>query len=168
VNGILFNHESPLRGLEFVTRKITNSLARIKLGYQDTISLGNTNAYRDWGYAPEYVEAMWLMLQQNSPDDFVIATGEKHSVAEFLNLGCRLLGIETENVVEVDERFIRPLDVNCLIGDSSKAAQVLGWQPATQFERLVEIMIEADLKRWKDHKEGIIFPWDALNNPQCY
>ena len=168
VNGILFNHESPLRGLEFVTRKITNSLARIKLGLQDQIQLGNIDAYRDWGYAKEYVEAMWLMLQLEKPEDYVIATGEKHSVREFLKHACNHLELDMKEIIVIDQRHKRPLDVNTLVGDTTKAHEKLGWKPKTKFKKLVEIMLDEDLRRWKSHIAGEIFPWDAINDPNVY
>jgi GDPmannose 4,6-dehydratase len=145
-SGILFNHESPRRGQEFVTRKITSSLARIKLGLQDSISLGNIDSRRDWGYAGDYVEAMWLMLQQDEPDDYVIATGETHSVREFLDVAFHLAGYESwESYVRHDSRFERPSEVDLLIGDASKAKEKLGWEPRVSFEQLVKMMYEADL-----------------------
>ena len=145
-SGILFNHESPRRGQEFVTRKITTSLARIKLGLQDGISLGNIDSRRDWGYAGDYVEAMWAMLQQDEPDDYVIATGETHSVREFLDVAFHLAGYESwEPYVRHDERFERPSEVDLLIGDASKAKERLGWEPRVSFEQLVKMMYEADL-----------------------
>jgi GDPmannose 4,6-dehydratase len=145
-SGILFNHESPRRGQEFVTRKITSSLARIKLGLQDSISLGNIDSRRDWGYAGDYVEAMWLMLQQDEPDDYVIATGETHSVREFLDVAFHLAGYESwEPYVRHDTRFERPSEVDLLIGDASKAKEKLGWEPRVSFEQLVKMMYEADL-----------------------
>ncbi|MEW6097391.1 MAG: GDP-mannose 4,6-dehydratase [bacterium] len=168
VNGILFNHESPLRGLEFVTRKISNAVARIKLGLQNKVVLGNLEAKRDWGYAPEYVEAMWLMMQQAVPDDFVIATGENHSVRDFLRLACNYLDLDLDNVVIQDKKFLRPLDVDCLAGDASKAKQVLGWAPKTKFKELVEIMVQKDFERWQEHLKGKVFPWDAINDPSLY
>ena len=168
VNGILFNHESPLRGMEFVTRKITNGLARIKLGLQDTLELGNLDSMRDWGFAPEYVEAMWLMLQQPTPDDFVIATGESHTVREFLTLACRHLGLDPGACVVQSKKLLRPIEVNCLLGDSSKAGRVLQWQARTSFHELVKIMVDKDLERWQGHLNGEIFPWDALNDPSLY
>jgi len=168
VNGILFNHESPLRGLEFVTRKITNAIARIKLGLQDKIPLGNLEVKRDWGYAPEYVEAMWLMLQQEKPDDFIIATGKSHSVKELLELACDYIGLEWTNVVVQGKQFMRPLDVNCLCGDATKAKNVLGWSAETTFEKLIEIMLQEDLQRWKEYLDGKVFPWDAINDPGGY
>jgi GDPmannose 4,6-dehydratase len=147
VSGILFNHESPRRGLEFVTRKITNAAARIKLGLQKELVLGNIEAQRDWGYAGDYVEAMWLMLQQPEPDDFVIATGETHSVREFIELAFDVAGIEDwERYVRTDDRFFRPADVDLLVGDATKAREVLGWQPRVPFQELVAMMVEHDLK----------------------
>jgi len=163
-SGILFNHESPLRGLEFVTRKITYGVARIKYRLQDKIVLGNLSSKRDWGYAPEYVEAMWLMLQQDKPDDYVIATNETHSVREFVEVAFKVVNIDIEwqgeginekgidkktgkVLVEVSPEFFRPAEVNLLIGDYSKARQKLGWEPKTKFPELVQIMVEADLKR---------------------
>jgi GDPmannose 4,6-dehydratase len=146
VSGILFNHESPRRGLEFVTRKITHNVARIALGLQKTIKLGNMDSKRDWGYAKDYVEAMWLMLQQDQPDDYVIATGETHSVREFVQKSCEAAGIaDWESIVETDQKFMRPAEVDLLIGDPSHAKQKLGWQPKTSFDELVRIMVEADL-----------------------
>jgi GDPmannose 4,6-dehydratase len=146
-SGICFNHESSRRGVEFVTRKITNGLARIKLGLQDNISLGNIETSRDWGYAGDYVEAMWLMTQQDEPDDYVIATGETHTVREFLDVAFRCAGFDDwAPYVRQDERFMRPADVNLLIGDASKAHETLGWQPKVGFEELARTMYEADLK----------------------
>lgn len=164
-NGILFNHESPLRGIEFVTRKISNAAAKIKLGLKDKLSLGNLEAKRDWGYAPEYVESMWLMLQQDKPDDYVISTGETHSVREFAQKAFEVVGLDWQKYVDVDERFLRPLDVDRLEGDCSKARQKLGWQPKVKFDKLVEIMVEADLSRWKRCLQGEAFPWDAPSYP---
>ena len=176
VNGILFNHESPRRGETFVTRKITRALARIKLGLQDKLYLGNLEAKRDWGYAPDFVEAMWLMLQQNEPDDYVIATGETHTVREFVNLAFSHAGIELEwkgkgvsekgfvksfasalkppasnlrigdAIIEIDQRYFRPLEVEFLQGDASKAKKKLNWEPKVKFKELVKIMVEADIK----------------------
>ena len=144
-NGILFNHESPRRGETFVTRKITRAAARIKLGLQDKLFLGNLDACRDWGYAPEYVEAMWLMLQQEKPDDYVIATGESHSVREFLELAFNQAGLDWQKHVEFDPRYLRPAEVPMLKGDAAKARRVLGWRPKTALPELVRIMVEADL-----------------------
>ena len=150
-SGILFNHESERRGLEFVTRKITNSLARIKLGIQEGISLGNLDSARDWGYAGDYVEAMWMMLQQDSPDDYVIATGETHTIREFLEVAFRIAGYDSwEPFVTHDSRFDRPAEVDLLLGDSSKARAKLGWKPKVNFEELVLRMYEADLAEEKD------------------
>ncbi len=145
-SGILFNHESPRRGLEFVTRKITNSLARIKLGRQNQISLGNIDSARDWGFAGDYVEAMWLMLQQEEPDDYVVATGETHTVREFLEVAFRVAGYDDwKPYVRHDERFERPAEVDLLMGDASKAHSVLGWKPKVSFEQLVQMMYENDV-----------------------
>ncbi len=145
-NGILFNHESPRRGETFVSRKITRAATRIKVSLQDKLYLGNLEAKRDWGYAPEYAEAMWLMLQQDEPDDYVIATGESHSVKEFVEESFGLLGLDSKKHVEVDPRYFRPTEVDMLIGDSSKAKKKLGWQSKVKFKDLVGIMVEADLE----------------------
>jgi GDPmannose 4,6-dehydratase len=146
-SGILFNHEGPRRGLEFVTRKVTNSVARIKLGLQDVITLGDLEPKRDWGYAGDYVEAMWMMLQQDEPDDYVIATGETHSIRDLLEVSFRLAGYdEWERFVQQDPRFFRPSEVNLLIGDATKAHEKLGWRPRVTFEELVQMMYEHDLK----------------------
>ena len=145
-SGILFNHEGPRRGLEFVTRKITNTAARIKLGIEKELVLGNTDAKRDWGYAGDYVKAMWMMLQQDEPDDYVIATGETHSVEEFLTLTFEKVGLgDWKNYVRHDPKFLRPAEVDLLIGDPSKAKEKLGWQPEVGFDRLVEMMVEHDM-----------------------
>ncbi len=145
-SGILFNHEGPRRGMEFVTRKVTNAVARIKLGLQEEISLGNLDSSRDWGYAGDYVEAMWMMLQQQEPDDYVIATGETHSIRELLQAAFRLAGIEDwQSHVKQDPRFMRPAEVDLLIGDASKAHAKLGWKPRVSFEELVAMMYENDL-----------------------
>jgi GDPmannose 4,6-dehydratase len=146
-NGILFNHESPLRGKEFVTRKITDAVARIKLGVQTQLGLGNLDAYRDWGFAGDYVNAMWLMLQQETADDYVICTGEQHSVREFCDIAFASVGLKTEDHVVSDPRFFRPAEVNTLLGDSSKAQSKLGWQRKVDFQQLVTMMVEADLQR---------------------
>ncbi|HZJ26601.1 MAG TPA: GDP-mannose 4,6-dehydratase [Acidimicrobiia bacterium] len=154
-NGILFNHESPRRGLEFVTRKITNSLARIKLGLQDRISLGNLDSARDWGFAGDYVDAMRLMLQQDEPDDYVIATGETHTIREFLDAAFRIAGYDDwEPFVTHDTRFERPAEVDLLMGDATKAKRLLGWEPKITFEELVAMMYEADLKAETDQLEA--------------
>jgi GDPmannose 4,6-dehydratase len=144
-NGILFNHESPRRGATFVTRKITRALAQIVAGRQSELYLGNLEARRDWGYAPEYVEAMWRMLQHHEPDDFVVATGEMHTVQEFLDASFRLVGLRPEDHVRIDPRYFRPTEVDELCGDASKAANLLDWRATTSFESLVRIMVEADL-----------------------
>jgi GDPmannose 4,6-dehydratase len=144
-NGILFNHESPRRGETFVTRKITRAVARIKAGLQDKLFLGNLDAKRDWGYAPEYVEAMWLMLQQDAPDDYVVATGETHTVREFLDLSFGHAGLDWKPYVEKDPRYYRPAEVDLLLGDATKAKKQLGWEPQTKFHDLVRIMTEADI-----------------------
>ncbi|RMF94049.1 MAG: GDP-mannose 4,6-dehydratase [Candidatus Schekmanbacteria bacterium] len=168
-SGILFNHESPLRGYEFVTRKLTYGIARIKCGLQDKIIIGNMEAKRDWGYAPEYVEAMWKMLQHDTADDYVIATGETHSVREFVEHAFRHIGIDIEwkgsgveekgidkktgkVVLEVSSEFFRPAEVQLLIGDASKAKRILGWEPKTKFSDLVKIMVESDIERVMNNK----------------
>lgn len=148
-SGILFNHESPRRGLEFVTKKITNGAAMIKLGLADRLLLGNLDAKRDWGYAKDYVEAMWLMLHQDKPEDYVISTDETHSVREWAELSFKYLGLDWEKYVGIDERYIRPADVNLLVGDSSKARKNLGWAPKIKFEELVKIMVEYDYNNLK-------------------
>ena len=146
-SGILFNHEGPRRGLEFVTRKITNTAARIKLGVEKELVLGNTDAKRDWGYAGDYVKAMWLMLQQDEPDDYVIATGETHSIEEFLTLAFDKVGLgDWKPYVRHDAKFLRPAEVDLLIGDPAKAKAKLGWQPEVNFEQLVAMMVEHDLE----------------------
>jgi len=146
-SGILFNHESPRRGLEFVTRKITDGVARIKLGLADKLALGNLDAKRDWGFAGDYVQAMWLMLQQDDPTDFVIATGQSHSVKEFVAEAFGHVGLEWEKYVVSDPRFMRPAEVDYLVGDASKAAEKLGWKPEHSFNDLVDMMVDADMKR---------------------
>ena len=163
-SGILFNHESPFRGLEFITRKITNSIARIKYGLQDKIYVGNLDSKRDWGYAKEYVEGMWLILQQKKADDYVLATNETHTIRELINYSFKYIGIDIiwkgkglnekgidrksgKTLVEVSEKFYRPSEVDLLLGNPAKAKKILGWQPKTKFKELVEIMIEADLKK---------------------
>jgi GDPmannose 4,6-dehydratase len=148
-NGILFNHESPRRGVEFVTRKITRGAAAIVKGEADSLTLGNLNAFRDWGYAPEYMRAAWLMLQQNEPDDYVIATGETHSVQEFAEETFAWLGLDFLRYVKFDSALLRPTEVHVLLGDASKAKRVLGWEPETKFKDLARIMIQADVEaRW--------------------
>ncbi|MDD5262415.1 MAG: GDP-mannose 4,6-dehydratase [Methylacidiphilales bacterium] len=153
-NGILFNHESPRRGETFVTRKITRAVARIKAGIQKKLFLGNLDAKRDWGYAPEYVEAMWLMLQQDKPDDYVIATGETHSVREFLEESFQHAGLDWKKYVETDPRFLRPTEVDLLIGDASKARKALKWQPKVTFKELVKIMVNADIEALRQEMSG--------------
>ena len=154
-SGICFNHESPKRGLEFVSRKITNAVARIKLGLQERLSLGNLDAARDWGFAGDFAEAMWLMLQQDAPDDYVIATGETHTVRELLNLAFGAVGIDDwEPYVESDPRFLRPAEVDILTGDASKAREKLGWEPRTTFKELVESMVISDLAAESVRRHG--------------
>jgi len=145
-NGILFNHESPRRGETFVTRKITRAIARIVAGQQKKLYMGNLDSKRDWGYAKDYVQAMWLMLQQDEPDDYVVATGETYSVREFLELAFGYVNLNWQDYVAFDERYLRPAEVDLLIGDPAKAKQKLGWQPSVTFEQLVQLMVEADLK----------------------
>ena len=149
VNGILFNHESERRGIEFVTRKISDGVAKIKLGLADHITLGNLDAERDWGYSPDYVEAMWLMLQQDKPDDYVISTGIKHSIKDYLTIAFKVIGIEDwSNYIKYDPRYLRPAEVDMLVGDSSKAKEQLGWQPKTDFNELVKIMVQSDINNY--------------------
>ena len=144
-NGILFNHESPRRGETFVTRKISRAVAAIKLGQQEKLYLGNLDAKRDWGYAPEYVEAMWMMLQQDQPDDYVVATGETHTVREFVETAFAHVGLDWKEFVKYDERYERPAEVDLLVGDAGKAKEKIGWEPKVRFSELVKIMIDADL-----------------------
>ncbi len=164
-NGILFNHESPLRGLEFVTRKISNGVAKIKLGIDKELRLGNLETHRDWGYAPEYIESMWLILQQAEPDDYVVATNEAHSVKEFAEKAFAVADLDWQKYVKVDEKFYRPLEVGYLQGDYTKAKNKLGWEPKVKFARLVEIMVKEDLDRWGRWQQGQRFPWDAPSYP---
>jgi GDPmannose 4,6-dehydratase len=145
-SGILFNHESPRRGLEFVSRKVTNAAARIKLGLQKKLLMGNLDALRDWGYAGDYVEAMWLMLQQDTPDDFVIATGVAHSVKDLIQVAFDHLGLDWQEYVETDKNFLRPAEVDFLLGDTTKAQSRLGWQPKITFQELIKKMVDNDLK----------------------
>jgi len=145
-SGILYNHESPRRGKEFVTRKITLSAAKIKLGLQDTLRLGNLEAHRDWGFAKDYVNAMWLMLQQDEPDDYVIASGKEHSVRELVEIAFSHLDLDWEKYVVQDPKFFRPVDLNMLVGDSSKAQKRLGWKPSVSFDQLVKLMVDSDIK----------------------
>ena len=164
-NGILFNHESPHRGETFVTRKITKAVGRIYLGLQTKLTLGNLDASRDWGFAGDYTEAMWLMLQHQNPDDFVIATGETHTVKEFAELAFNHVGLNYEEFVQTDKKYFRPNEVEYLLGDYSKAKKILNWEPKTSFSHLVEMMVESDLKDAKREKvlfeEGLIVPtWE--------
>ncbi len=145
-SGILFNHESPRRGLEFVTRKVTHAAAAIKLGLQEELALGNLDAERDWGHAKDYVEAMWLMLQQDEPDDYVIATGEAHSVRDLVNVAFDQVGLDPEKHVRIDPRFLRPTEVEHLIGDYGKARERLGWEPRTSFDELIRLMVDCDVE----------------------
>ena len=156
VNGILFNHESVRRGETFVTRKITRAIARIKAGMQDKLYLGTLDAKRDWGYAPEYVEAMWLMLQQDQPDDYVIATGESHTVGEFVELAFAHAGLDWKRHVEIDPRYFRPAEVDSLCGDPSKAREQLGWKARTSFEDLVTLMVDGDLGLLQAEQAGLL------------
>jgi GDPmannose 4,6-dehydratase len=146
-SGILFNHESPRRGIEFVTRKVTNGVAKIKCGLAKELRLGNLDAKRDWGFAGDYVEAMWLMLQQETPDDYIIATGETHTVREWVEIAFRTVGLNWEDYVVIDPKYIRPAEVDLLLGNSAKARKKLGWKPKVDFEQLIEMMVKQDLKR---------------------
>jgi len=152
-NGILFNHESPRRGKQFVTRKVTDSVAKIKLGLQKELLLGNLDSKRDWGFAGDFVEAMWLMLQHDKPDDFVVATGETHSVRELCEAAFSRVGLNYEDYVKTDPKFLRPAEVELLKGDPSKAKKVLGWKPKVKFKELIEMMVDSDLKRRKKEME---------------
>lgn len=151
VSGILFNHESPRRGLEFVTRKVTDGVARIKLGLAKELRLGNLDARRDWGFAGDYVEAMWLMLQQDAPDDFVIATGETHTVEKLVDVAFSHAGLKWKDFVRQDPAFLRPAEVDLLIGDPSKAQQQLGWKPRVSFEQMIQMMVDSDIERLSKH-----------------
>ncbi len=153
-NGILFNHESPRRGETFVSRKITRAIARIRAGLQQKLYLGNLEAKRDWGYAPEYVEAMWRVMQHDKPDDFVVATGETHSVREFVEHAFDYAGLDWKKFVEVDPRYFRPTEVDVLQGDANKARRVLGWEPKVKFQGLVRLMVDADTQLLNDHLSG--------------
>ena len=152
VSGILFNHESPRRGLEFSTRKICHAVARIKLKKQKTLKLGNLKSKRDWGYAPEYVEAMWLMLQRSKPQDFVIGTGETHSVEEFAEAAFAVVGLDWRKYIEIDKKFLRPAEVDYLVADPSEARRILGWKHRTDYRKLAEIMVLADLERERESR----------------
>ena len=164
-NGILFNHESPIRGLEFVTRKVSNGVAKISLGLMKNLKLGNFSAKRDWRYAPEYVEGMWMMLQQKSPSDYVLATNEAHSVKELVEEACNVAGISSSKIISSKEN-LRPFDVTYLKGDYAKAKKKLGWTPKTKFKKLVKIMVEEDIKRWQGWLKREYFPWDAATSGQ--
>jgi GDPmannose 4,6-dehydratase len=155
-SGILFNHESPRRGLEFVTHKITHGVARIKLGLADELRLGNLEAQRDWGYAGDYVRAMWLMLQQEAPDDFVVATGETHSVQQFVEEAFGYLDLDWRDFVKQDPKFYRPAEVDLLVGDASKAGDILGWEPTVDFRGLVRLMVDADLRALQHPRQGYL------------
>jgi len=154
VSGILFNHESPRRGFEFVTRKITNSVAEIKFGMEKELKLGNLEAKRDWGFSGDYVKAMWAMLQQDTPDDYVIATGETHTVKEFVELAFKQAGLNWQDHVVIDKELYRPAEVNVLMGDFAKAKAKLGWQPSVKFEELVKMMVDSDVRRIKELRSG--------------
>lgn len=164
-NGILFNHESPLRSLDFVTRKISNAVARITVGLDSQLRVGNVSAKRDWGYAPEYVDAAWRMMQQGAPGDYVIATNETHTVQEFIERAFSISGLDWKKYVVIDKSLLRPSDVTFLQGDYSKARDILGWQPKVRFDRLVELMVRADITGWQRWRDGDMFPWDAPNYP---
>jgi GDPmannose 4,6-dehydratase len=161
VNGILFNHESPLRGETFVTRKITRAVGRIKLGLQSKLTLGNLESIRDWGFAGDYVEGMWLMLQQEKPSDWILATGETHSVKDFAEEAFNVVGLNWKDYVETSEKYFRPNEVNHLLGDYSKAKKDLGWSPKTSFKSLVKMMVDSDLELAK--KEKVLFDKDLIN-----
>jgi GDPmannose 4,6-dehydratase len=163
-NGILFNHESPLRGLEFVTRKISNAVAKTALGLQKELYLGNLESQRDWGYAREYIESMWLMLQQKVSDDYVVSTNESHTVGEFVEKAYDCVGLDWQEYVKIDKKFLRPLEVSYLRGDFSKIEKI-GWSPKVKFNDLVKIMVKEDLQRWEKWQNGERFPWDAPNYP---
>ena len=163
-SGILFNHESPLRGKEFVTRKVTDAVARIKLGVQEKLKLGNLDARRDWGFSGDYVRAMWLMLQQDEPDDFVIATGEMHTVRDLVKLAFAHVGLDWQQYVETDPSLLRPAEVNELCGDASKAQAKLGWKPQVLFPELVRMMVDADLTRVRQEQEVSQMPQPEINS----
>ena len=152
-SGILFNHESPRRGIEFVTKKITDGVARIKYGFSNELRLGNLDAKRDWGYAGDYVEAMWLMLQQEKPDDFVVGTGETHSVREFCEIAFNRAGLDYKKYVKTDEKYYRPAEVHLLLADNSKAKKILKWEPKVKFKELVEMMVDHDIKIYAEMKK---------------
>lgn len=156
VSGILFNHESPRRGLEFVTRKVTYTAAKIKLGMANELRMGNVEAQRDWGFAGDYVQAMWHMLQQDSPDDYVIATGKTHSVERLLDVAFSCMDLDWKNYYQQDERFMRPAEVDLLIGDPAKAEEKLGWKPQVTFEQMIQMMVESDLERLKKDPDNVV------------
>ena len=160
-SGILFNHESPLRGMEFVSRKITNTVAEISLGLKKELVLGNLEAKRDWGFAGEYMEAIYLMMQRNEPEDYVIATGISHSVTDFVKEAFDLVGLNWKKYVKTDKKFYRPFEVKYLKGNPKKATKELKWKPKITFKKLVKMMLDEDIKRWKDFLAGKAFPWDA-------
>ena len=160
-SGILFNHESPLRGMEFVSRKITNTVAEISLGLKKELVLGNLEAKRDWGFAGEYMEAIYLMMQRNEPEDYVIATGISHSVTDFVKEAFDLVGLNWKKYVKTDKKFYRPFEVKYLKGNPKKATKQLKWKPKITFKKLVKMMLDEDIKRWKDFLGGKAFPWDA-------
>ena len=160
-SGILFNHESPLRGMEFVSRKITNAVAEISLGLKKELVLGNLEAKRDWGFAGEYMEAIHRMMQQNKPDDYVIATGISHSVTDFVKEAFDLVGLNWKKYVKTDKKFYRPFEVKYLKGNPKKSTKQLKWKPKVTFKKLVKMMLDEDIKRWKDFLDGKAFPWDA-------
>jgi len=162
-NGILFNHESGLRGLEFVTRKISNGVAKIALGLSKELKLGNLAAKRDWGFAPEYVKGMWMILQQKKPDDYVLATNESHSIKDFVVEACKVSGVSPSKIKSTKENF-RPFDVQSLRGNYNKAKKILGWKPEIKFKKLVKIMVEEDISRWERWLKGEYFPWDAFTS----
>lgn len=162
VNGVLFNHESELRGLEFVTRKISNEVAKISLGLSSKIILGNIDTYRDWGYAPEYTNAMRLMMEDDVADDYVVATGETHQIREFLELAFEQVGLDYRNFIEISDKFKRPTDVTYLKGDPSKLKKKFNWKPKTDFKTLVNTMVNVDIDRWKNIRAGKIIPTDAI------
>jgi GDPmannose 4,6-dehydratase len=153
-SGILFNHESPRRGLEFVTKKVTNAVAKIKLGLSKELRMGNLDAKRDWGFAGDFVEAMWLMLQQDTPEDFVISTGETHSIEELVETAFTHAGLEWKDHVVIDPKFVRPAEVDLLLGDSSQAREKLKWEPKIKFEELIRMMVDFDIKRYEAQKHS--------------
>jgi len=165
-SGILFNHESPLRGLEFVTRKITNAVAEISLGLRDELVLGNLEVKRDWGFAGEYMEAIYRMMQQDKPDDFIISTGISHSVTDFVKEAFHQVNLDWKKYVKTDKRFFRPFEVKFLKGNSKKATKELGWKPKITFKKLVKIMVDEDVKRWNNFLDGKVFSWDAPLYPR--